>query len=195
MNDEGVYEIDLQDEGAGVDVENVQASDRPKPGWYHCLVQDFDDKAAHPEENMIATFEILDGTVPSEIGKSSFYPIPKLTSLKEKKEGEGIAKTQKEYAVKAQLNYAYATGLTTPAEVKSLKEQGKNPKLRFRESAGRQVIVHFKEDEYQGKKTSSIAMLGVYHLNDPAGAKCPRNEGMLQQAGDDAASEEFASAF
>lgn len=129
-----------------------------QPGTYHVIVKDVDEDSdeAQEKQQIRIDFELLNGTVPGQTGKThrDYFS----------RKGKGFER------VKA---LAMTLGLLRPGERKQVS---------FKDAIGRQLIVCWETHEYQGKKNVQIPWAGFWSVDDPSQAGIPMDKEMLAAA-------------
>ncbi len=149
-----------------------QSSFLQEPGTYHCVVVAVDEaptsKAGVLLEGFRVDFAVLDGTVANQKDKQfdvMFFK-PKLTD-----------KNGGEFAKRKQARFALATGILPRAE------PGKKVTVDLQQANGRQLVVELEhqKDMQTGAPTKflQLAWANIYHVDDPAVAKVPKDKTAL----------------
>jgi len=139
-----------------------------EPGTYHAVVIAVDEaptsKAGVLLEGFRVEFAVLDGTVAGQKDKQfdiMFFK-PKLTD-----------KNGGEFAKRKQARFAIATGILPRAE------PGKRVTVDLQQANGRQLVVELEhqKDMTTGEPTKflQLAWANIYHVDDPAVAKVPKD--------------------
>ena len=139
-----------------------------EPGTYHAVVIAVDEaptsKAGVLLEGFRVEFAVLDGTVAGQKGKQfdiMFFK-PKLTD-----------KNGGEFAKRKQARFAIATGILPRAE------PGKRVTVDLQQANGLQLVVELEhqKDMTTGEPTKflQLAWANIYHVDDPAVAKVPKD--------------------
>ncbi len=139
-----------------------------EPGTYHAVVIAVDEaptsKAGVLLEGFRVDFAVLDGTVAGQKDKQfdiMFFK-PKLTD-----------KNGGEFAKRKQARFAIATGILPRAE------PGKRVTVDLQQANGRQLVVELEhqKDQQTGQPTKflQLAWANIYHVDDPAVAKVPKD--------------------
>lgn len=139
-----------------------------EPGTYHAVVIAVDEaptsKAGVLLEGFRVEFAVLDGTVAGQKDKQfdiMFFK-PKLTD-----------KNGGEFAKRKQARFAIATGILPRAE------PGKRVTVDLQQANGRQLVVELEhqKDMTTGEPTKFLQLTwaNIYHVDDPAVAKVPKD--------------------
>lgn len=157
-----VYEMDMPDDFDG------QSNFLAEPGTYHVVVTAVDESPTAKNGTLIdgfrVDFAVLDGTVAGQKDKQFdlLFFKPKLTD-----------KNGGEFAKRKQARFALATGILPRAE------PGKRVTVDLQQAAGRQLVVEVEhqKDQQTGQPTKFIqlAWANLWHVDDPACAKVPKD--------------------
>lgn len=157
-----VYEMDMPDDFDG------QSNFLAEPGTYHVVVTAVDESPTAKNGTLIdgfrVEFAVLDGTVAGQKDKQFdlLFFKPKLTD-----------KNNGEFAKRKQARFAIATGILPKAE------PGQRVTVDLEQAMGRQLVVELEhqKDQTTGQPTKflQLAWANIYHVDDPAVAKVPKD--------------------
>jgi hypothetical protein len=163
------FETPLDD----VDPSDLEGFEKVLPGRYHAMVQEV---TVDNKNQLVVDFEILHGTVQSEIGKTHReYFSPKVT------------------VAKRPLAFAVACGITTEEELQELKTQRRSFS-NYDAAVGKHLKIEIIEEEYEAekdgvkskRKSSKIGFVSFWRIDSPKANDIPVNQGaMAEGAGDD----------
>lgn len=143
INTQGTNSVDELDTGFS----------EPKPGKYHVIVNDVDDSQSKFDA-IIVDFQVLDGTVPGQDGKTKrvFFNV------------------DNDRGMERLTRFAMAAGLVAPNEKRE---------VHFSDAVNRQLIVEFstyvpKEGKNKGQPQLGLAFGGIWPLDHPDVSDVPR---------------------
>ena len=139
-----------------------------EPGTYHCVITSIaegEGPKGNPIDGFTVGLAVLDGTVGGQKDKQTnlclFSPDPNRD-----------AKSQ-DWARKKQTAFVVAAGLLDLAKL------GSKVSIDLNEAVGRQIVLTFENNEYEGKARLQLAWANIYHVDDPRVAKIPKDKEAL----------------
>lgn len=146
-----------------------------EPGTYHCVitsVAENEGPKGNPIDGFTVGLAVLDGTVKGQKDKSKNLC---LFSPKESKNtNESKDDKLQEWARKKQTAFAIAAGLLDLS-----KKLGGKVAVDLNEAVGRQIVITFENDEYEGKTRLQLSYANIYHVDDPRAEKFPKDKEAL----------------
>ena len=147
---------------------DVGSSFLSEPGTYHVVVLHVDEQPVGRNSQLLdgfrVDFAVLDGTVAGQKDKQCelMFFRPKMTD-----------KNNGEFAKRKQGRFALATGIIPKAE------PGQRVTVDLQQAAGRQLVIEVERqtDQQTGQPTKflQLAWANIYHVDDPAVAKIPKD--------------------
>jgi hypothetical protein len=137
-----------------------------QPGTYHCLVTSVGENQG-PKGGHIDGFTVhlavLAGTVPGQKDKQKSLCLfsPDKSKPEEKQK----------WPKKKQTAFAIATEVIKLGE----KKLGGVVDVDLQLAVGRQLVITFEANEYEGKTNLELAYDNIYHIDDPRAAKFPKD--------------------
>lgn len=139
-----------------------------EPGTYHVVVLHVDEQPVGKNQQLLdgfrVDFAVLDGTTPGQRDKQVelMFFRPKMTD-----------KNNGEFAKRKQGRFALATGIIPRAE------PGQRVTVDLQQAAGRQLVIEVERqtDQQTGQPTKflQLAWANIWHVDDPAVAKIPKD--------------------
>lgn len=140
-----------------------------EPGTYHCVitsVAENEGPKGNPIDGFTVGLAVLDGTVGGQKDKS--------TNLCLFSPDESKSDKLQEWAKKKQTAFAIAAGLLDLS-----KKLGGKVAIDLSEAVGRQIVLTFENNEYEGKTRLQLSYANIYHVDDPRAAKFPKDKEAL----------------
>ena len=156
-----------------VDTDRIGGFDdaaRPDPGKYHCLIYELNPDGGRKGE-MLLTLEVLDGTVPDQVGKLHT---------------ERLSHDNKPIAIWKKLALAIAARLITKADVDAAKAAKTTLKIDWTQAVGRTVCVNLVRSVDKNDATKSYLNVNYDEFWDPRDKRAnavPLNAKFLQRDG------------
>lgn len=155
------------------DVGGGESTYLDQPGTYHCLVTSVAENQG-PKGGVIDGFTVglavLAGTVEGQKDKQKNLCL--FSPDKSKSSGN------QEWAKKKQTAFAIATEVIKLGE----KKLGGVVEVDLQLAVGRQIVITFELDEYEGKKNLELSYANIYHIDDPRAAKFPKDAEAIKLA-------------
>lgn len=156
------YEFDCPEDFEG------QSNFLQEPGTYHVVVIAVDEHPTAKNGTLLdgfrVDFAVLDGTTPGQKDRQFdvMFFAPKLTD-----------KNGGEFAKRKQARFCLATGILPKAT------PGQRVTVDLQQAAGRQLVLELEhqKDQQTGQPTKflQLAWANIYHVDDPAVAKVPKD--------------------
>jgi len=139
-----------------------------QPGTYHCVITDVSEgrgPKGNPINGFMAELTVLDGTTEGQKDKQTNLVLfsPDLSK----------SQANQDWARKKQTAFVVASGLLDLAKL------GRKVDIELDDCKGRQIIIQFDSDEYDGKSRLQLAYANIWHVDDPRAAKFPKDKGSL----------------
>jgi hypothetical protein len=139
-----------------------------EPGTYHCVITSMaegEGPKGSPIDGFTVGLAVLDGTVGGQKDKQTNLCLFSPDRSKDNK--------SQEWARKKQTAFVIAAGLL------NLSDLGKKVNIDLNEAVGRQIVLTFENNEYNGQTQLRLAWANIYHVDDPRVAKIPKDKEAL----------------
>jgi hypothetical protein len=134
------------------------------PGTYHCVITNIAEDQGpkgNPIDGFTVGLAVLDGTVAGQKDKQTNLCLFNPDSDKSEK--------MQEWARKKQTAFVIAAGLLNPNKL------GGKVSIELSEAVGRQIVLTFENNEFEGKTRLQLCYANIYHPDDPRVAKVPKD--------------------
>jgi hypothetical protein len=157
------YAMETTDDVAGGESQYLS-----EPGTYHCVVTDVKENQG-PKGGAIDGFtvelSVLAGTSEGQKDKQTSLCLFSPDASKSEK--------SQEWARKKQTAFVIAAGLL------DLSKLGGKVNVDLSKARGKQIVLTFDNNEYEGKSNLQLAWASIFHVDDPRAAKFPKDKEAL----------------